>query len=66
MEMPINILKNVEKQSSVRSSPIPSDLEALRKYSAELLCKFRTVWNEMEYQEWCEIQRILHKKYVQR
>ncbi len=40
------------------------DLDALRKYSFELLNKFRTVWNEAEYQEWCVIQRILHAKYM--
>lgn len=36
-------------------------LEALSKRSFALLNKFRTTWNEVEYQEWCAIQRILHK-----
>jgi len=36
-----------------------ADIEALRKRSSELLNKFRTVWNESEYQEWCAIH--LHK-----
>jgi len=44
---------------------LASDVEALRKYSFELLNKFRTVWNEAEYQEWCVIQRVLHAKYTQ-
>jgi hypothetical protein len=44
---------------------LAQDLDALRKYSFELLNKFRTVWNEAEYQEWCVIQRILHAKYIQ-
>ncbi len=29
----------------------------------ELLHKFRKTWNEAEYQEWCTIQRFLHKIY---
>ncbi|HLS96837.1 hypothetical protein BC792_103204 [Sphingobacterium allocomposti] len=37
------------------------DFDRLRKRSSELLNKFRTAWNEAEYQEWCAIQRILHK-----
>lgn len=34
---------------------------ALENRSFELLHKFRKTWNEAEYQEWCAIQRILHK-----
>ncbi|TDS12289.1 hypothetical protein [Sphingobacterium paludis] len=36
-------------------------IDGLRKRSYELLHKFRTTWNESEYQEWCAIQRLLHK-----
>ena len=36
-------------------------IEGLRKRSYELLHKFRATWNESEYQEWCALQRILHK-----
>lgn len=45
---------------------LPNDMEALKQYSFELLNKFRTVWNEVEYQEWCDIQRILHRNFTKR
>ncbi|KGE13474.1 hypothetical protein [Sphingobacterium deserti] len=48
-------------QTDLREPVHANGLEALRKRSYELLNKFRTSWNELEYQEWCAIQRILHK-----
>ena len=39
-----------------------TDFDYLRKRSFELLSKFRKVWNEADYQEWCAIQRMLHRQ----
>gem|GEM_PF-1800886 len=53
--------QEVHLQSSSPSPYHGADIEGLRKRSSELLNKFRKVWNESEYQEWCAIQRLLHK-----
>lgn len=52
-----------EHAANVGSLPAQKapDLNVLEKRSSELLNKFRKTWNEAEYQEWCAIQRILHK-----
>jgi len=51
----------VHPQNNLRDAMPANGLEALRKRSHELLNKFRTTWNEADYQEWCAIQRVLHK-----
>ncbi|WP_437917851.1 hypothetical protein [Sphingobacterium sp. LRF_L2] len=54
----------IEKADSIFLAGLESDkrdVEYLKKRSFELLNKFRKVWNEVEYQEWCTIQRLLHK-----